>query len=172
MQRILILFSALLILLQGCSSASYIHDMESRQRQEELHKQRSGNIAADIGIALASVILSAAVEADVHIPNEQEFKKLKIDNTTTDTLYINMLTDVYWDEENYCDFMDIRIPPAEAVKVLVPVDAMYNLYFSNTPENDDDEYIEIYTSGIKKISPCPGTNLEPDDSETGSDMKE
>jgi hypothetical protein len=73
-----------------------------------------------------------------------------------------MLADVYWDEENYCDFMDIRIPPHSNCKVLVPTDANYNLYFSNTQESEDDEKINFYTNGIKKISLYPGLTLNND----------
>jgi hypothetical protein len=63
-----------------------------------------------------------------------------------------MLTDIYWDENNYCDFMDIRIPPKKNCKILVPVNAEYNVYFSNTAQNDDDELLQINTSEFKKIS--------------------
>lgn len=80
-------------------------------------------------------------------------------NPTKDTMYINMLTDVTWDKNDYCDFMDIRIPPKTNCKVLVPVDANYNLYFSNTPEDDDDEMLEIFTSDINKLSLYPGITL-------------
>ena len=131
--------------------------MDSRERQIELRKNRSGNIFADIGLSIASLFMMAAVNVDVGLfPDEQEFKKLKIINPSKDTLFVNMLTDAIWDEDNYCDFMDIRIPPKQKCRVLVPVNANYNMYFSNTTENDDDELIEIFTNNIKKISLYPG----------------
>ena len=63
-----------------------------------------------------------------------------------------MLTDAIWDKNDYCDFMDIRIPPQKNCKILVPVATNYNLYFSNTPQNDDDEMLSIFTSDVKNIS--------------------
>lgn len=143
--------------LFSCSSPKYFHDPISRDRQQELKKHRSGNVFADIGVTIASIFVSAAVNVDLAMfPKGQDFKKLKIINPTSDTLFVNMLTDVFWDEENYCDFMDIRIPPKEKCKVLVPVDANYNLYFSTTPENEDDEMLEVNTNDFKKISLYPG----------------
>jgi hypothetical protein len=76
-----------------------------------------------------------------------------------------MLTDFFWDEDNYCDFMDIRIPPKEKCKLLLPVDANYNVYFSATPEKDDDEHIEINTNDFKRISLYPGLTLPETESE-------
>lgn len=141
----------------SCSFPKYFHNSESRDRQMDLKKHRSGNVFADIGLTITSIFISSAVNVDLDMyPSGQDFKKLKIINPTSDTLYVNMLTDVYWDENNYCDFMDIRIPPNEKCKVLVPVDANYNLYFSNTPESDDDEMLEINTNEIRKISLYPG----------------
>lgn len=146
-----------LILLFACSTPKYFNDSLSRERQEQLQKRRSGNIFADIGLTLSTAIVAGVAGVDVgYLPEGHEFEKLKITNPTGDTLYINMLTDVFWDEDNYCDFMDIRIPPGKKCNVLVPVDANYNLYFSNTFESDDDEMLEINTSDVKKLSLYPG----------------
>lgn len=145
------------LLFYSCSSPKYFYDSNSRDRQIELRKNRTGNTFANIGLSVASIFVMAAVNVDVGLfPEGQEFKKLKVINPTNDTIYINMLTDVFWDEDNYCDFMDIRIPPKQKCRVLVPVNANYNLYFSNTSENDDDELMEIFTNDIKKISLYPG----------------
>jgi hypothetical protein len=70
-----------------------------------------------------------------------------------------MLTDIYWDKDDYCDFMDIRIPPKQSCRILVPVNAVYNVYFSETPQNDDDEMIEIKTSEKSRINLLPGMTL-------------
>jgi hypothetical protein len=147
-------------LLFSCSSPKYFHDKSSFERQKELKKDRSGNVLSDIGIGILSTFSAAAFEVDLGwYPSEQEFKKINLNNPTNDTIYVNMLTDVYWDENNYCDFMDIRIPPNEKCKVLVPLNANYNLYFSNTSESDDDEMLEIFTNDIKKVSLYPGLTL-------------
>lgn len=146
--------------LASCSSPQYFHDASSRKRQKELRETRSANVFADIFSGFTSVCMAAALDGDVEFyPSEQQFKNLKLLNPTSDTIYVNMLTDVYWDENNYCDFMDIRIPPKSECKVLVPISANYHLYFSPTPQNDDDELLEIYTSSVKTISLNPGMTL-------------
>ncbi|HKI88467.1 MAG TPA: hypothetical protein VKA38_05520 [Draconibacterium sp.] len=150
-------FIAIAILFFSCSSQKYFHDTVSRDRQMELKKHRSGNVFADIGLTIASMFVMTAANVNLGLyPEGQDFKKLKLINPTSDTLFVNMLTDVFWDKENYCDFMDIRIPPNEKCKILVPVDANYNLYFSNTFKSEDDEMLEINTNEIKKISLYPG----------------
>ena len=148
----------------SCNTQKYFHDPVSQKRQKELKSHRSGNIFSDIGLTIASIFVLATVDVDMNLyPEGQEFKKLKIINPTNDTLYVNMLTDVFWDEENYCDFMDIRIPAKSKCKVLVPVDANYNLYFSNTVQSDDDELLEINTNDLKKVSLYPGlTKIDED----------
>jgi hypothetical protein len=144
-------------LLSSCVSQEYFYDADSRERQKELKKHRSGNIFADAGLMIASVFVMAAFEIETDLlPQDREFRKLKIINPTHDTLYVNMLTDVYWDEENYCDFMDIRIPPVKKCLIFVPVNAIYNVYFSHTPESEDDEMMEINTANFKRISLYPG----------------
>ena len=111
-------------------------------------------------MGILSIFTDAALNVESSwVPSEQEFKKLNLINPTSDTIYVNMLTDVYWDEEDYCDFMDIRLPPKTNCKVLVPVNTNYNLYFSNTPESDDDEMLEIFTSDLKRVSLYPGLTI-------------
>lgn len=148
------------LIIQGCVVSPYIYDTESLNRQTELKKKRSGNILSGIGLTVASLFILAAADYDPGLyPEEREFKKLKMINPSEDTIYVNMLTDVYWDEENYCDFYDIRIPPGEKCRVMVPVDANYNLYFSNTPESEDDELLEINTRDFKRISLYQGLTI-------------
>lgn len=159
----LIIAVSTFLILFSCSSPKYIHDQSSFERQKELKKDRSGNVFTDIGLGIVSVFSSAALQVDVGwYPNEQEFMKLNLKNPTNDTMFVNMLTDLYWDKEDYCDFMDIRIPPMANCKILVPVNANYNLYFSNTSESDDDEMLEINTSDIRKIALMPGLTLNAD----------
>jgi len=148
------------VFLWSCSAPQYFHDPSSRKRQKELLDTRSANVFGDVFMGVSSVCMAAAFDGEVEFyPTEQHFKKLKLYNPTGDTMYVNMLTDVYWDENNYCDFMDIRIPPRTECKVMVPIAANYNLYFSPTPESEDDEMLEIYTSSIKRISLKPGMTL-------------
>ncbi|HKJ79124.1 MAG TPA: hypothetical protein VKA10_06295 [Prolixibacteraceae bacterium] len=152
-----ILFLAILFIVGACGSPKFIYDEPSKERQAELNKSRAGNIFANVGVTLASVVFAATFETELpYYPEDREFKKLKLLNTSKDTLYVNMLTDVFWDEYDYCDFMDIRIPPKNETKILVPTDAKYHLYFSNTMQPDDDELLEIYTNDFKKIALYPG----------------
>jgi hypothetical protein len=112
-----------------------------------------------VASGIGSVFMSAMLETEVEFyPSEQQFKKINLMNPTNDTMYVNMLTDVIWDKEDYCDFMDIRIPPKLNCKVLVPVEANYNLYYSTTPQSNDDDMLEIYTSDVKRISLYPRIN--------------
>ncbi len=159
----LTIFSLLITVFFSCSAPQYFHDPSSLKRQKELRNTRSANVFSDILIGVSTVCVSAALESDIYFePHEQAFKKLNLLNPTKDTMYVNMLTDLAWDENNYCDFMDIRIPPKMTGKVMVPINANYHLYFSTTLQDDDDELLEIFTSDIKKITLSPGmTNLSP-----------
>ncbi|MCY1722503.1 hypothetical protein OU798_19290 [Prolixibacteraceae bacterium Z1-6] len=152
-----LLLFLILLLIYSCSAPKYFYDESSYQRQKELHNCRSGNVFCDIMTGVGSVVAGAVLDAEVQFyPSMQQFKKLNLVNPTNDTIYVNMLTDVFWDKQNYCDFMDIRIPPHLNCKVLVPVEANYNLYFSNTQQSDDDEMLEIFTSNVKRIALYPG----------------
>jgi hypothetical protein len=155
-----ILVLTTVFLFSSCVTQNYFFDQASCERQKELKKQRTGNIFTDVGLVAASVFVMAAFEIEAGlIPEGREFKKIKIINPVSDTLYVNMLTDIFWDGNNYCDFMDIRIPPQKKCLIFVPVNADYNVYFSNTPESEDDEMLEINTSQIKKISLYQGLTL-------------
>lgn len=146
-----------ILFFQSCSSPQYFHDESSLERQKELQSNRCNNIFCDVMTGIGSIIFSAATDTEVcYIPSDQQFTKLNLINPTADTIYVNMLTDLIWDKNDYCDFMDIRIPPHLNCKVLVPVFAEYNLYFSNTPESDDDELLQINTSNLKRIVLQPG----------------
>ena len=152
-----IIYTIIFILtLTACNSTKYIHHNLSKERQTELKKMRSKNTFSHIGMAIGSMVLSSALEIEMDLIPNHEFKKLKLLNSSKDTMYVNMLTDVYWDEDNYCDFYDIRIPPNKKCKIYVPVDANYNLYFSNTSIDTDDEMLEINTNDLKKIFLYPG----------------
>nr|WP_319512415.1 hypothetical protein [uncultured Draconibacterium sp.] len=152
-----VLFISALLLFQGCASPKYIYDKSSFKRQKELRNTHGGNVVGEIMLVMVGAMIDPEME---YIPSDQNFKKLKLINPTNDTLYVNMLTDLVWDNEDYCDFMDIRIPPKLSCKVMVPMHAAYNLYFSNTPQSDDDEMIEIFTTDVKRFSLYPGMTME------------
>jgi hypothetical protein len=147
-------------MVSACTTQKHIHDFPSSIRQKELKAKRSGHFFGDVLIASVSIVSSTIIGSEVEWqPTDQQFKKLNLVNPTSDTVYVNMLTDIYWDENDYCDFMDIRIPPKANCKILVPVNADYNVYFSNTIQNDDDELIQINTNELKKLNLKPGMTI-------------
>jgi len=150
------LFIGVTIISNSCSVPKYIHDSSSYNRQKELINTRSANVFGDILIGSLTAVSSAYLGAEVEFqPTVQNFKKINLKNPTNDTIYVNMLTDIYWDKNDYCDFMDIRIPPYRNCRILVPFDAEYNVYFSKTPENDDDEMLKINTKEYSKLTLSP-----------------
>lgn len=150
------LFLGVIIIVNSCSVPKYIHDNSSYNRQKELINARSANVFGDILISSLTVVSSAFFGAEVEFqPTMQNFKKINLKNPTNDTIYVNMLTDIYWDNNDYCDFMDIRIPPYRNCRILVPLDAEYNVYFSKTPESDDDEMLKINTKDYSRLTLSP-----------------
>lgn len=150
------LLMGIAIMVCSCSTPNYIHDSSSFNRQKDLRNTRSTNVFADIIISALVIITPEYLGDEEWEPTPQNFKKLNLINPTSDTLYVNMLTDVFWDKDNYCDFMDIRIPPDRNCRILVPFNAEYNVYFSKTPESDDDEMLKINTRETKQIKFKPG----------------
>jgi len=153
---------AIVLLLVSCISYRYIGDMETLQRQKEIHGKRVGNVILGSFLAFGSALATAFTGIDVsYIPEDQYFKHLRLVNNSSDTLLVNMLTDRVWKDSAYCDFRNIRIPPGDKCRLLVPVNSDYNLYFSNTFGNEnDDELLEINTSGKGKIVLHPGMALQ------------
>jgi hypothetical protein len=150
----------IIIVFCSCSSPKYFHDISSFNRQKEIRNTRSANVLGDVLVGSVTIVASACIGEEIEWqPTEQNFKKLCLINPSTDTVYVNMLTDIYWDKNDYCDFMDIRIPPKQSCRILVPVNAVYNVYFSGTPQNDDDEMIEINTSEKSRINLLPGMTI-------------
>jgi hypothetical protein len=148
------------IMVSSCSTQMYIHDNLSLNRQKEIKNTRSAHVFGDILMGSISVASSAFLGAEVEWQlTEQQFKKLNLKNPNPDTIYVNMLTDIFWDKNDYCDFMDIRIPPKETCRILVPVNAEYNVYFSKTLQSDDDEMVKINTSELTQIIFKPGITL-------------
>lgn len=151
-----LIISFILIILTSCSSPAYIRDSTSYQRQKDLINSRSAAVVGDVLLATTALVSAAVLETDCFwYPSQTRFKKIALLNPANDTLYVNMLTDVYWDTEDYCDFMDIRIPPGKTCRILCPVDAEYNIYFSNTSNADDDEMLTINTRNISKLKLKP-----------------
>ena len=156
--RNFIIFLLLILLITGCSSTRYIFDEPSAERQRELKNSRNGAVAGEIFLASFNLFLAATMETSFeYYPSETRFRKIQLQNPTNDTLFVNMVTNIYWDKNDYCDFMDIRIPPQKNCRLLCPVDAEYNIYFRNRADREDDDMITINTAKsamIKLESPA------------------
>ena len=157
-RRIVSEIAGLLLLLTSCSSYKYFYDTPSRDLQQKLRTQRTGNAFFEGFKVVGAFVFALLTNSPVidYNPDQKEFKNLNLFNSSPDTLFVNMLSDVKWDTTRYCDFMDIRIPPGKNCRMLVPKYTNYNIYFSNTPDPDDDEKIEINTEKFRKIAVYSG----------------
>jgi len=149
---------AVLFLLSACTTPRYITDPDSLRLQKSIQGKRAGNIASETFLTLGSTVLALFTGVYVgYVPEGKSLKRIALGNTGSDTLQVNMLTDVIWKDSTYADFMNIRIPPGKTCRLLVPAGSVYNLYFSNTFETtDDDEFIQFDTSAMRKATLYPG----------------
>lgn len=155
---ILVTFLAGLFL--SCTTTRYIHDEASLIRHKKLKNDRAGNVIVDALFTTGSLMLSAIIGGgNLYTPDGNQFKKITLQNTSVDTLFVNMLTDFIIQDSIYCDIMDIRIPPLEKCRLLLPSGILYNVYFSDTHEPEDDEMIEINTSLKRRVILYPGMTI-------------
>ncbi len=161
LKRIVCLLTITLI-LASCISYQYIGDSETVKREKEIQGTRVGNVIGDSFLTLASAVVAAFTGVYIsYIPESQRLKHIALVNQSTDTLQVNMLTDQVWKDSTYCDFRDIRIPPGEKCRLLVPVNSVYNLYFSNTINSqEDDELLELNSTLKSKIILYPGMTFQ------------
>lgn len=154
---------SLVMFLSSCSTPRYIHDPASYELQKEIKNKRVGNVFGDVFLTAGSTVLAVLTGFFMYMPSGQSLKKVALQNTGTDTLQVNMLTDMAWKNENYADMMDIRIPPGKTARLLLPAGALYNLYFSNTPgTEEDDEFLVFDTATMRKVTLYPGLTLPTD----------
>lgn len=146
---ILILLAAL-ILCGGCTNTRYLTDSVSIGRQHDMRSNRTGkNIGAGC-LNFASLVLSAILDIEFQtVQSEREFKKITLVNESTDSLIINMVTDIVWKESGYCDIMGIVLPPQARQKLLGPYPAAYNVYF-RTPDSEEEK-LEVRTDNKHRI---------------------
>ena len=143
--------------LLSCAAPAYILHEESAARQKKLKNTRTANIALDAFITAGSVLVAAFTGVYInYVPENRQFSRVAIINPSEDTINVNMLTDLLLKDSTFCDFNGIVIPPGEKIRLLVPRGAAYHVYFSNTPEPDDDEMIGIHCDNKKKIYLSPG----------------
>lgn len=145
-------------LVWSCASSRYIQDDASVERHKKIRGNRTANIVGDTFITTGFLVLSAILGSDeIELPESSRlFKTITLHNQSSDTMIINMLTDYILRDSIYCDIMDMRIPPNKKSRLLLPNGALYNVYFSNTPEPDDDEMIQYDTQSRRKLVLRPG----------------
>jgi len=146
----ILLFVAVLLLGGGCTNTRYLTDSASIGRQHEMRKQRAGVNAGDVLLSVVNLIISQTLDSEYSInKSERAFKRIKLVNESTDSLIVNMVTDIVWKETGYCDIMGITIPPGKKQKLLVPYPAAYNVYF-RTPVSEEEK-IEVRTDNKHRI---------------------
>lgn len=149
-------------LLYSCTTTQYITDTESLEKHKMMKSKRSGNIVATSALSVGSVILSLIMEMEpVFQPTigSGAFKRVKLKNTSQDTLYVNMLSDYELSDSIFCDYMGIRIPPQKTCRLLVPHPSSYFIYFSTAMQQGNDEMIELQSSGKRKQVLYPGMTI-------------
>jgi DNA uptake protein ComE-like DNA-binding protein len=150
-----------LFLLPSCITYRFIRNEDTVKMEKGLQGERTGSVIGNSFLMAFFGFLSVITNTDlvnVFLP-EQKLRHL----TLADTLQVNMLAGQARKDSQYCDFKDIRIPPGEKCRLLVPVNCNYNLYFSNTINTEeDDELLEINTNSNPKIKLYPGMTNKSD----------
>lgn len=135
---------AAIICFGGCTSTRYLTDTKTIDRQHEMRANRSGVNVGDVFINIANLFISGALNTGFEVSqSERAFKRITIVNESPDSLYVNMVTDVLWKENGYCDIMGIALPAGAHQKLLAPYPAAYNVYF-RTPFTEEEK-LEIRT---------------------------
>jgi len=121
-----------------------------------MHQHRSGVKAGDILLNTANLVMSVTLGTEFEIAaSNRAFKHILVSNVSTDTMTVNMVTDIEWEDSVFCDIMGIVLPPKAQQKLLVPYPAAYNVYFKTS--KTDEEQLEFRTDDkIKEIKLKPG----------------
>ena len=125
-----------------------------------LFHHEGGINVGDVAIQILNVITLSSLNLDMEPETTpRSFKRIKLYNHSNDTMRVNLLTNVFWKEDQYNDIMDIRIPPKQFSRLMVPLGAEYNVYFRDSAEGQD-EMITINTSKRRRIGLTPGMTLK------------
>ncbi|MFY9151667.1 MAG: hypothetical protein WAO52_06625 [Prolixibacteraceae bacterium] len=136
----------------SCTSTRYLTDPTSIGRQHDMKKHRTGVNAGDIILSFVNLFISGTLDTEYEMSqSERAFKRITVENESSDTLFVNMVTDIVWKETGYCDIMGIVLPPGKKQRLLAPYPAAYNVYFRTN--YSDEEKIEFRTdSKHRKIT--------------------
>lgn len=138
------LLLAAIICIGGCTNTRYLTDSKSIDRQHDMRRNRSGVNVGDVFVNMANLFISGALNTDFEVSgSKRAFKRVALINESTDSLFVNMVTDIVWKETGYCDIMGIVLPSGARQKLLVPYPAAYNIYFRSP--FTEEEKLEIST---------------------------
>jgi hypothetical protein len=154
------------IFLPSCITYQFIRDENSLLLQKKIQGKRTANIAGGSFLTLGTAALGVLTGIYVgYAPGMRKLKSVRLINNSADTMQVNLLSDQIWKDSVYCDIRDIRIPPGEKCRLLLPASALYNIYFSNTINSeDDDEIIQVNPMAGSKIILYPGMTIQNADS--------
>lgn len=146
-----ILLVVAVIVCGSCTNTRYLTDSTSVERQRDMRAHRTGGNIGDVCINFANMFISALLNSGYEVySSDRAFKKITIINeSTNDSLFVNMVTDIVWKEDGYCDIMGIVLPPGARQKLLVPYPAAYNVYFRT--QGSEEEKLEIRTDSKQRI---------------------
>lgn len=143
------------VLCGGCTNTRYLTDPVSIGRQKNMKSNRVGKNIGEGCLNMSLFILAGVLNYDFEpIESERAFKRISVVNQSNDSLYINMVTDILWKEQGYCDVMGIVLPPGAKQKLLLPYPAAYNVYF-RSPDSEEEML------GIRTDSKLRQVNLKP-----------
>ena len=135
---------AAILFCGGCTNTRYLTDATSIDRQHHMRANRTGANLGDVGINFANFLIFAIFNTSYEVHSrDRTFKRISIVNQSVDSLYVNMVTDIVWKEDGYCDILGIVLPPGAKQKLLVPYPAAYNVYF-HSPFTEEEK-LEVRT---------------------------
>jgi len=145
----IILVLAVILCCGGCTSTRYLTDSGSIDRQHDMRAHRAGVNVGDAFLNVINLIIAGALNSEFEVTqSDRAFKRIKIVNESSDSLFVNMVTDIVWKETGYCDIMGIVLPPKTRQKLLVPYPAAYNVYYRTS--SSEEEKLEIRTDNKQK----------------------
>lgn len=134
----------------GCTSTRYVTDQATIKRQHEMRGKRTGGNVGDVLVNFGNFFLSAMLNTDYEVYSSERFyKRITVSNESNDSLYVNMVTDIKWNDSEFCDILGIALPAGARQKVLAPFPAAYNVYFRKPGAGE--EKIEVRTDGKARI---------------------
>lgn len=148
--KILIWLLVAAFILGGCTSTQYITDKESIKRQQKMKMHRVGVNAGTVCLNLLSMTVAALLNSAYEpITSEQSSRRIKLVNQEPDTMVVNMVTDILFQDSIYCDIMGIVLPPGASQRVLIASPAAYNIYYRTTLK--EEEKFEFYDNRQRVI---------------------